>query len=55
MTTSNGGSCEPTTAHGEMAVVVATEAFAEAELAAALARDLDAAFEPFVIPTGNAS
>jgi RNA polymerase sigma factor (sigma-70 family) len=46
---SNGGCCKPTPARGEMAVAVTGEAFAEAELSAALARDLDAAFESFVI------
>jgi RNA polymerase sigma factor (sigma-70 family) len=32
-----------------MAIAITGEAFAEADLAAALARDLDASFEPFVI------
>lgn len=52
MTISSDGSCESTPARatvGEVATTLVPESLSEAELTAALARDLDAAFEPFVI------
>src|SRR5664279_4872991 len=52
MTTSNGDCCATSSvraAGGDVALAGVPATLAEAELAAALARDLDAAFEPFVI------
>jgi RNA polymerase sigma-70 factor (ECF subfamily) len=52
MTTSNGGCSEAfpdPLVRGDVAVAVSPRAFVEADLTAALARDIDTAFEPFVI------